>query len=274
MPRNFVHLRFFETYYYSNIISNIIEDPFPYIRGIHSWYEDNEEAVFLPVFPKRSRLHGFAAHIIHSLIDEEVCDTEIDTVLQDQNHQVWVDRALRYHGFPCDGFRNWCLQNGVSSDVLSEDHLAEYHQDLWLAGELETLVEHLSNEVFHVLFSNRKLLSQFNEFMARALDLSFSEIPPGELGKGLAAPGVLKRANLPQWVKRAVFFRDRGLCSMCQKDLSNLICAQPEAQYDHIIPLAMGGLNDVTNIQLLCASCNGSKSNDVVPVSSIYESWY
>jgi HNH endonuclease len=274
MERNLVRLEFYETYYYANIINNIIGDPFPYIRGIHEWYEDAEEYVFLPPFPKVSRLHGFAVHIIDSLISETISDIEIDSLVQHPEHEVWVDRALKYHGFQCDGFRKWLAVQNVSHEDLNEDHLYDYHQELMLAGELETLVEHLSNEVFHVLFANRKLLANFNEFMSRALQLFFDEVPNTELGSHLKAPGVLKRVNIPSWVKRAVFFRDRGLCSLCQKDLSGLVAAQTDPQYDHIIPLAMGGLNDVTNIQLLCKPCNSAKTSDIVPVSSIYESWY
>ena len=274
MQRNFVRLEFYETYYYANILSNIISDPFPYIRGIHEWYEDNEASVFLPAFPKFSRLHRFAAHIIDSMISEQISDVEIDSVVNDAAHEVWVDRALKYHYFPCDGFRHWLKEQGILLNDLTEDHLRDYHQELTLSGELETLVEHLSNEVFHVLFANRRLLSMFNEFMARSLQLFFDDIPPDESGSALAAPGVLKRVNIPTWVKRAVFHRDRGTCSLCQKDVSGMVSAQPAQQYDHIIPLAMGGLNDVTNIQLLCQTCNATKSKDLVPVSSLYEAWY
>lgn len=274
MDKKFVQLEFFETYYYANILSNIISDPFPYIRGIHEWYEDNEEVVFLPPFPKFSRLHGFAAHIIDSLISEQISDEEIERFSKNPSHEIWVDSALRHHGFQCDGFKEFLIEHAVSVEDVNEDHLFDYHQELMLCGDLENLVEHLASEVFHVLFSNRKLLAQFNEFMARALQLHFDEIPEAELGSNLKSPGVLKRVGIPAWVKRAVFFRDRGMCSLCQKDLSGILSTQPDNQFDHIIPLAMGGLNDITNVQLLCQSCNNLKSSNNVPVSNIYEAWY
>lgn len=274
MKKKFVRLEFYETYYYANILSNIISDPFPYIRGIHEWYEDNEESVFLPSFPKFSRLHSFSVHIIDSLIAEQVNDVEVDYFAQKKANDVWVDRALKFHGLPCDGFQDYLDNAGVSTADLNEDHLYDYHQELMLTGELDTLLEHLADEVFHVLFANRKLLAQFNEFMARGLQLFFDEVPDTELGSKLKKPGVLKRVRIPMWVKKAVFFRDRGICSQCNKDISGQFSSQPDAQYDHIIPLAMGGLNDVTNIQLLCQKCNGSKSKAFVPVSTIYESWY
>lgn len=274
MEKQIIELQFFETYYYANILSNVIEDPFAYIRGIHEWYEDNEEAVFLPAFPKFSRLHSFAAHIIDSLINEQISDIEIDQVYVNPKHEVWVDRALKFHSRPCDGFRQFLRERQIPLDDLTEDHLLEYHQELILCGHLEELVEHLASEVFHVLFSNRKFLFKLNELMASCLRLHFDEIPPTDLGQNLRKPGVLNRVAIPTWVKRAVFFRDRGTCALCPNDLSGVISTQPDSHYDHIIPLALGGLNDVTNIQLLCQACNSSKSKRIVPVSNVYEAWY
>ena len=274
MQRNFQKLEFFETYYYANIVNNIIADPFPYINGIHEWYVDNEEHVFLPAFPKFSRLHGLIFHVIDGLIDEGVSDIEIDSVAFEKTYEVWIDRALKHHDFKCEGFRNWLKEEKVELDDLNEDHLHEYHQELLLSGDLENLVNHLTQEVFHILFANRKLLYLFNQFMAGLLQLFFSDMPNCESSSLLKGPGVLKRVNVPAWAKRAVFYRDRGMCSLCQKDLSGMLSSQPDLQYDHVIPLAVGGLNDVTNIQLLCQECNSSKSDKIKPVSNIYESWY
>lgn len=274
MEKQTIQLEFFETYYHANIISNILADPFPYIRGIHEWYEDNEEAIFLPAFPKFSRLHSFAAHIIDSLINEQISDNQIGQFEKSPLSEVWVDRALRYHGRQCDGFRSFLEDNGISVEDANEDHLFDYHQELILCGHLEDLVEHLASEVFHVLFSNRKLLFQLNELMAKVLCSHFDEIPPTELGTNLRKPGMLKRVPIPAWVKRSVFFRDRGTCALCTRDLSGVLSTQPDSHYDHIIPLAYGGLNDVTNIQLLCQPCNSSKSKRIVKVSNVYEAWY
>lgn len=33
-------------------------------------------------------------------------------------------------------------------------------------------------------------------------------------------------------------------------------------------------MNDVSNLQLLCESCNGKKSNKVTGASELYERWY
>lgn len=42
-------------------------------------------------------------------------------------------------------------------------------------------------------------------------------------------------------------------CVYCEKDIS------VSRHIDHIMPLALGGLNDISNIQILCPKCNLSK---------------
>jgi transposase InsO family protein len=63
-----------------------------------------------------------------------------------------------------------------------------------------------------------------------------------------AAP---RRARIAREVRVAVFARDGGRCVDCGSDF--------ELQYDHLIPLALGGGSGVDNLQLLCADCNRRK---------------
>jgi HNH endonuclease len=65
------------------------------------------------------------------------------------------------------------------------------------------------------------------------------------------SPATHKRTPIPKDIKRAVWERDEGLCVECGSDF--------DLQYDHVIPVAMGGASTVENLQLLCAACNQSK---------------
>lgn len=70
---------------------------------------------------------------------------------------------------------------------------------------------------------------------------------------GIPAPvGQRVRRSIPQDVKIAVSARDGGRCRQCG--------STHQLHFDHVIPVSRGGANTVANIQLLCGSCNRSKS--------------
>jgi len=90
----------------------------------------------------------------------------------------------------------------------------------------------------------------------------------------LKKDGILNRVDPPSWASKAVFHRDQGLCTFCFCDLTGLINLSGDPHCDHIVPLASGGLNDVTNLQLLCKQCNLKKRNKRTEPSEIYERWF
>lgn len=60
-----------------------------------------------------------------------------------------------------------------------------------------------------------------------------------------------RRQTIPQPVRVAVWQRDGGRCVECE--------SQDKLEFDHIIPVAMGGANSERNLQLLCENCNRRK---------------
>lgn len=60
-----------------------------------------------------------------------------------------------------------------------------------------------------------------------------------------------RREAIPEDVRREVFRRDGGRCAVCGTD--ELL------QFDHVIPVALGGASTPENLQLLCAPCNREK---------------
>lgn len=274
MRRNLVTMRYFETYYYANVIDNVLSEPFAYLRHMNSWHEDREATAFLNPFSRRSVLHDFAEHVIRLLMDQQISDVNADSMVHDKSAELWVDQALRYHGLATDGFRNWLTEQNVSLSDVNEDHIADYHTELHLSGDLEELIEQQAAEVFFVLFGNRVLLAKLNEYVAGVV-VNMGPAYSSNGGEGpFAADGRLKRAHIPEWAKNAVFFRDRGMCVQCLANLSGLLTAQNDDNFDHIIPLKEGGINDITNLQLLCGTCNKKKGGRRADVPNRYESWF
>jgi len=67
-----------------------------------------------------------------------------------------------------------------------------------------------------------------------------------------AAP---RRQAISRELRLAVFERDGGRCVECDSSF--------DLQYDHVIPVTMGGATSVENLQLLCAPCNQRKGGSL-----------
>lgn len=63
------------------------------------------------------------------------------------------------------------------------------------------------------------------------------------------------REPIPLEMRRAVFERDGGQCRQCGERF--------DLQYDHAIPVALGGATSIENLQLLCGQCNRFKGADL-----------
>jgi len=64
-----------------------------------------------------------------------------------------------------------------------------------------------------------------------------------------------RRDRIPAEVQNFVWQRDEGRCVQCN--------AEDNLHYDHVIPVAKGGGNDISNIQILCQDCNLAKSDSI-----------
>lgn len=142
-------------------------------------------------------------------------------------------------------------------------------------GEIfEDLFDYITDEVFFCLFSNHPFLVLFNKLLA---DLIHNEdgqrdwsYPDGSIEEN----GTIKRCNIPQWAKDAVFHRDHGKCVFCGKDLTSVYTHSNKVNYDHIVPLNKYGANDPCNLQTTCEHCNKSKQDKEDNPQYKYEPWW
>jgi uncharacterized membrane protein YebE (DUF533 family) len=71
----------------------------------------------------------------------------------------------------------------------------------------------------------------------------------------VASDGKESRRRIPRDVRQRVWQKYGGRCADCNSDTY--------LEFDHIIPVAKGGGNSDTNVQLLCRRCNLSKSDNI-----------
>jgi HNH endonuclease len=68
----------------------------------------------------------------------------------------------------------------------------------------------------------------------------------------------MTRGQIADDVKQLVWTRDGGRCRNC----GSLV----ELQFDHVIPVAMGGSSELENLQILCGPCNRRKGASLTAI--------
>ena len=244
--KRYYHARGFSTYYFANAIFNIVIHSSSYIRGIEDILGDLKTAWFTAPFKAYTNLHDFSRQIINDILFEGLQDPDKDLAL--------LRDFIKKYEIP------------IVIDEYSDDTDA-LDEALASSEEFDRSLEELTDEVFHVLFDDLGFLQDFNELIACYIEQA--KVDAGS-NPNVKKGGTLRRVTIPEWVRKAIYFRDRGECRTCKRTLAMTFNQTEFERYDHIVPLASHGANDVTNLQLLCEACNLKKSSLSEPVSLLY----
>ena len=273
--KDFWEHTYFNTYYYSNIIDNVLSGDIEFLGFISDYFSDNHS--FIRPFRKQSAFHQFIGYIIFRFLDQDMHEYDQRAFkryeMLGQLPPLYAEQLLSVYGIgspfeyeTTDGRR------------LSYQDIEEYHESLMMIGELEELCIRIADEVFYILFNNRDLLIRFNRLVAgyvAEMDKdTFDEYDVNEYWPLFSRFGRLLRASIPEWCKETIYFREKGRCCLCGIDLTALLRTGNKAHYDHMVPLYYGGINDVSNIQLLCSICNLKKGRKDIETSVFYFKWY
>lgn len=268
-----IEMKYHNVYYYCGILSNIIEcQQEEFLTKLWEFSHGYLEAIPKD-FSKMSVLILFCRWSVKCIMEEDM-EKELDEIKhhiekysEDGNEALKmafcregsyfsfeVERAIEHYYNEKNKFFDWLQETRYD---FMEDAFEDYLFELWIGGKYEDVIDQIANEMFYILFQNRKFLLLFNFYMSRTHEENFP------------------RTYIPQWVKRAVFYRDRGKCVLCNKDLSGqlAIIENNEIHYDHMVSVERGGLNDVSNIQLLCKKCNLTKG-ELSDTNILYQNWY
>ncbi len=288
MERPKIEIRFYETYYLANIVRNILHDQFAFIRNLNEFYGDGAYLRLVTPYRRNSAFHAFIFHVTEEVILDATMDLEIENrqelaekyaslpvvVEHIRPSHLPINEALKFHAIPHPSFDDYLKKRKTAFADATQEDVHEYVMSLRDDGAVDELLDRMVSEVFFVLFQNRGLLLLFNEMIASQVEEAEPDEIEEEYRPLFAKKGVLRRVRPPKWVRRAVFYRDRGCCVLCHNDLSGLVSIWPAENFDHIVPLESGGLNDVSNIQLLCRRCNERKAAGKAATTDIYEAWY
>ncbi|WP_161599833.1 HNH endonuclease [Roseibium sediminis] len=244
-----------DLYYICQIVDSVTTSPRAYLRKLEDVFGDMSSSNLVRKFPKWTCFHMFIEEVISSVIFEDAEQALI------KPGKYWIDHLLKSNNFdyPAPPFSEFSVYEGY-----------EYLEKLQENELIDRVCEDICKQVFHVLFSNRRTLTAFGCLVGDyVLNTSSAFVPDAFNDKGF-----LRRASIPTWAKSAVFHRDKGRCVLCKVDLTRQFSQKAKIHYDHIVPLARGGMNCVTNLQLTCSGCNTSKGGRSSRTSHEYESWY
>ena len=224
----------------------------------------NEEAFVQSAlkFNRNSLLHIYVASTLYShYIDEFQNNSD---AIEEDGIESWINLMEVY--------KVRLKQKGYDAD--NDDFVST-----WFVKNKDSFIKFfglIADEVVHFLFNDKHFLTLFNRLVRNVLideDGIYAEFlkwPENSRNKD----GTIKRCPIPQWVKHAVFHRDKGRCVFCNTDLTGLVNNFNKKNFDHIVPLKDYGTNDPCNLQLTCEHCNKSKGvTDKVPKYK-YQSWW
>ena len=67
---------------------------------------------------------------------------------------------------------------------------------------------------------------------------------------------VRKRSQHGKEIRKYIYDKANGCCELCGRKV-----LLPEMTIDHVVPLAMGGRDEIENMQCVCRMCNQLKDN-------------
>ncbi|MBO7594975.1 MAG: HNH endonuclease, partial [Salinivirgaceae bacterium] len=216
------------------------------------WGYDIEQFIEATInFNKISLLHMYIYDMLTVSYNEKFFDNNDMYSEENDEYDKWFEIANSF-GIQFNSEFD-CERGGIKSDFY------KWYKDNEFV--FDEIFQNITNEVFYILYTDHNFLLNFNKTIAAIIKNADNERDWNYPDNILTKKGTIKRKNIPQWVKDAVFHRDHGRCVFCNKDLTGRYTHLNKRNFDHIIPLNKYGSNDPNNIQLTCEKCNKEKND-------------
>ena len=190
--KNAISMPLVDVYYICQMVGGTLGG-MGFERNIEDFMGDMACSRLLRDYPKFTPLHEYIEEIVSSVIWEEY-ETDPNLLLNEHNFQrdkkLWVDHLLNAHGFQ-SSLQKWAKH--TPDEISIENYLSHLQQE----DMLPELLERVAKEVFHILFTNRKVLRNFGEIASFYVRETAQNLYPEKFN----AVGNLKRARIPKWAK-------------------------------------------------------------------------
>lgn len=249
-----IDMKYFNVYYFCHL-ANESMGKFTY-ASTNAEFTERQFEIEPEEFPRISVLREYCFWLVDRVFYEQANNIANSGEVADFDPINWTNEAIKkYRDINVSIKNDFVLDPDDYLETYNNyiEYLNRYEDDLF-----DSVISDIATEIEYILFQNREFLLRFNEQQA----VLFEDNPR-------------KRVYIPEWVKRAVLFRDKGCCVFCKRDLTGLysLLEDNEKHFDHIVSLNEGGINDVCNIQLSCQECN-LKKLDSSRTSTLYQSAY
>ncbi|MFP7254859.1 HNH endonuclease [Terribacillus goriensis] len=235
------------------------------------WDELISEIAQKLIKPEKESLLHLYINWIHSTLDDEVDDTlkngdlsnsqRILDVMESTINQLGIKSYKK--DYPNYNSIHKCNHCGKCRSCKKFQRYID-----WIKTYNKELTSQRVHSIFHVLMLNKAFLRDFHEVIAKSIRIDkkrLHSLYPDDIN----SDGIIKRKHWPVWLKKGIFFRDKGVCTLCRNPLSGDLFLGIDPDMDHIVPLALHGNNDSSNIQILCNICNNKKRHYSSATSSV-----
>ncbi len=240
---------------------------------------ENTSALLKP--DKHTLLHSFCEQYLYyymmheryflldEICDELIAESIIDYIKRTANILGEYGVSVRDYANQIYSFDEKYSESNFELDSEYKELVREIFDEM--LKSFDSISDLIVEATFYLLYDNKEFLFKFNKYISQFTTDGF--LPEEYFDEN---HHIKRTKYLPEWLKRAVFYRDRGRCQHCGKDLSGqlVIGGDCKLQFDHIIPLERGGSNDATNFQILCDECNLKKSGKLLYPNYFYQMYW
>jgi 5-methylcytosine-specific restriction endonuclease McrA len=137
--------------------------------------------------------------------------------------------------------QSYSRENGYI--YLSKDCFNRWSKENYICSSCNNVDKYLASTITH---KNKR---EYYYFCSTSCKSKFKRNNPKLFHEGY------ERHSIPSELRKIVYKRDGGKCKRCGSD--------QDIHYDHIIPVSKGGSTSENNLELLCQTCNLSKSDRI-----------